>query len=184
MMHPQYFTRRLQLRTLDETEAEAVLDFHSRNRDFLQQWEPLRDQEYYSLAIHQAMLRDDTDRRVRGVELRLWLFEKENPAYVIGCVSLNNIIRGAFLSCHLGYKLDAEKTSRGYMTEALRQVVAIAFEELGLHRLEANIMPCNTASMKVVEKLGFRNEGLALQYLKINGRWEDHIHMVLLNDNL
>ncbi len=58
------------------------------------------------------------------------------------------------------------------------------FDEEGLHRIEANIMPKNSASMKVVKKLGFYDEGLAYQYLKINGTWEDHIHMVLLNPNV
>jgi [ribosomal protein S5]-alanine N-acetyltransferase len=58
------------------------------------------------------------------------------------------------------------------------------FQELGLHRIEANIMPKNKRSLRVVEKLGFYNEGLAYKYLKINGKWEDHIHMVLLNDKV
>jgi ribosomal-protein-alanine N-acetyltransferase len=82
----------------------------------------------------------------------------------------------------LGYKLDADEINKGYMTEALRKGIDIAFNEVGLHRIEANIMPKNKRSLRTVEKLGFYNEGLAYKYLKINGKWEDHIHMVLLNE--
>ena len=70
------------------------------------------------------------------------------------------------------------------MTEAIEAVVDYAFRELRLHRIEANIMPRNAASLAVVRKLGFHEEGLALRYLKINGKWEDHLHMVRLNEDM
>jgi len=70
------------------------------------------------------------------------------------------------------------------MTEAIQKGIEIMFNEFGLHRIEANIMPGNKPSLRVVEKLGFYNEGLAYKYLKINGKWEDHIHMVLLNESV
>jgi [ribosomal protein S5]-alanine N-acetyltransferase len=91
---------------------------------------------------------------------------------------------GAFLSCHLGYKLDKDEINKGYITEAIQKGIEVMFNEFGLHRIEANIMPKNKRSLRVVEKLGFYNEGLAYKYLKINDKWEDHIHMVLLNDNV
>jgi ribosomal-protein-alanine N-acetyltransferase len=82
----------------------------------------------------------------------------------------------------MGYKLDKDELNKGYITEALRKGIDIMFNEYGLHRIEANIMPKNSRSLRVAEKLGFYNEGLALKYLKISGRWEDHIHMVLRNE--
>ena len=88
------------------------------------------------------------------------------------------------MSCHLGYKLDKDFINRGYMTEAAREGIEIIFNEYGLHRVEANIMPKNPRSVRVVQKLGFYNEGLARKYLKINGKWEDHVHWVLLNDRV
>lgn len=96
----------------------------------------------------------------------------------MGLVGLNNLVRGAFQSCFLGYKLDGGLLRRGYMTEAVEEAVRIAFTVLGLHRIEANIMPRNTASLGVARKAGFQEEGLAVRYLRINGVWEDHIHMV------
>jgi [ribosomal protein S5]-alanine N-acetyltransferase len=70
------------------------------------------------------------------------------------------------------------------MTEAVRKGIDIMFNDYKLHRIEANVIPRNARSLKVVRKLGFREEGLAKDYLKINGIWEDHIHMVLLNENM
>ena len=99
-------------------------------------------------------------------------------------MALSNIVRGAFQSCHLGYRLDGTEQRKGYMTEAVKELTAYAFQNLNLHRIEANIMPHNMASLKVTEKLGFYHEGLAKQYLRINGRWEDHIHTVLLNEEM
>ncbi len=68
------------------------------------------------------------------------------------------------------------------MTEAIVKMVAIAFEKLSLHRIEANIIPRNTRSIRTVEKAGFEYEGISKKYLKINGVWEDHVHMVILNE--
>jgi ribosomal-protein-alanine N-acetyltransferase len=69
-------------------------------------------------------------------------------------------------------------------TEAIKKGIDLVFNDYGLHRIEANVMPKNVRSLRVTEKLGFYNEGIAHKYLKINGIWEDHVHMVLLNDNV
>jgi len=115
--------------------------------------------------------------------VKLWIFKRQDSR-VIGSVGFNNIVRGSFLSCFLGYRLDQDELNLGYVTEAIQKGINIVFDEYGLHRIEANIMPKNKRSLRVVEKLGFQHEGLARQYLKINGVWEDHIHMVLLNDQI
>jgi ribosomal-protein-alanine N-acetyltransferase len=120
----------------------------------------------------------------KGSSFRLWVFKKGDNSRIIGSVGFNNIVRGAFLSCHLGYKSDKDETNNGYITEAIRHGIKIMFDEFGLHRIEANIMPKNKASLRTVEKLGFINEGISRKYLKINGVWEDHIHMVLFNESV
>ena len=81
--------------------------------------------------------------------------------------------------------MHGDHAGHGYITEALRALVFdIAFGPLGLHRVEANVMPRNNRSIRVLEKLGFVQEGLARDYLRINGRWENHIHYVTLNREL
>ncbi|NBD25994.1 GNAT family N-acetyltransferase [Paenibacillus glycinis] len=175
-------TKRLILRVIDESCTERVLDFVKRNREALAEWEPDRDDDYYTPETQRNLIRQETVSMEYGHSVRFWLTAAEDPdGDIIGTVSLSNIVRGAFQSCHLGYRMDAGQHNKGYMTEALSHVVAFAFEELNLHRIEANIMPRNAPSLKVVERLGFRHEGLAPEYLRIRGKWEDHIHMVLLN---
>ena len=100
---------------------------------------------------------------------------------MIGMIGINGVARGPFQSAFLGYKLDGAYLNRGFMTAAVGEAVRYAFDELNLHRLEANVMPRNKASLRVLEKNGFTNEGTASEYLNINGVWEDHIHMVKLN---
>ena len=91
-----------------------------------------------------------------------------------GAAQLSGISGAPFANAHLGYFVSEAHNGRGYATEAVRQAVEHAFAELGLHRVQAAVMPRNTASIRVLEKAGFREEGLALRYLKIAGVWEDH----------
>lgn len=183
-MQTVYETGRLILGVLDESDAECVLDFYERNRVHLAEWESTKDTDFYSLSYQKKQLADDFLVIQGNRALRLWLFKKTDRNKIIGSVVFNNIVRGAFLSCHLGYKLDKDELNTGYITEAIRKGIDIMFNEYGLHRIEANIMPKNIRSLRVVEKLGFTYEGTAPKYLKINDKWEDHIHMVLLNDQM
>lgn len=180
-MQITYETERLILRTSDISLTDMVLDYHVRNQEFLKEWEPIRSEEFYSRNYQQEELMGDSGN---NNALRLWISKKENPEKIIGSIGFTGIIRGAFQSCYLGYKLDEKEINKGYMTEALQQGIQIIWKDFGLHRIEANIMPRNKRSIKVTEKLGFSNEGLSPRYLNINGVWEDHIHMVLLNDTI
>lgn len=185
-MDIMYETDRLILKVLDETNAGQVLDYYIRNRDFLEEWELKRTDEFYTIEAQAAQLKSDFKDFEEKRALRLWIFKKDDKAdiKVIGVIAFNNIVWGAFLSCFLGYKLDKADLNNGYITEALKKGIEIIFNKYKLHRIEANIMPKNARSLRVAEKLGFYNEGLAYRYLRINGKWEDHIHMVLLNDEL
>ncbi|MBB6672803.1 GNAT family N-acetyltransferase [Cohnella nanjingensis] len=183
-MSIEIITPRMALRVIDEGQADQALAYFVRNRDYLEEWEPVRPPEYYTLEHQAHLLLHDQMAMATGQLFRVWMYSLSEPDRIIGSIALSNIVRGAFLSCHLGYRLDAEAHSQGYMTEGLRAVIDYAFGTLKLHRIEANIMPKNKGSLRVVQKLGFYDEGLARQYLKINGQWEDHIHMVLLNDQV
>lgn len=89
-------------------------------------------------------------------------------------MTLANIVRGAWQNCTIGYFVDEGRGGRGYATEAVRLAVRYAFEHATLHRVQAAVMPRNARSIRVVEKAGFRYEGTAARYLRINGTWEDH----------
>ncbi|QAY65691.1 GNAT family N-acetyltransferase [Paenibacillus protaetiae] len=179
-------TERLILKMIDESYAGRVLDFLQRNSSNLQQWEPLRADEYYTVEFQQDLIRTSMSKIQSGELFRVWLFRKEDEAEqtIIGCITLEQIERGCFLSCRLGYKLDVEERNKGYMTEALQVVIRYAFDGMDLHRIEATIMPANMPSLRVVQKLGFHHEGVSRNYLKINGQWEDHTRWALLNERM
>lgn len=180
----EYQTERLALQVFRKSDGEKVLDYYQRNRDFLEEWDPHRPFGFYTLNYQEQMLEKEYKLYEEKSMIKLWISPKEDLSKTIGFVVFNNIIRGCFLSCHLGYKLDKDYINHGYVTEAVKKGIDIMFGEYGLHRIEANIMPKNKRSIRVVEKLGFYHEGLALKYLNIHGQWEDHIHYVLLNDKL
>lgn len=94
---------------------------------------------------------------------------------LVGRVALTEVVRGAFQNAYLGYWIDHRFVEKGVATEAVGSVVSFGFETLGLHRIQAAVMPKNVPSRRVLEKLGFREEGLARRYLAIAGEWEDHI---------
>ncbi len=185
-MNREYHTERLTLRILEPEEARGVALFYKENKMFLSKWEDIKPEAYYTEAHQRQVLVLEEKAWLRGDMVRFWIYEKHvgKGAIPIGTVTLNNILRGAFQSCFLGYKLAQSATRQGFMLEALNRVIDIAFNDLRLHRLEANIMPSNKPSLALVEKLGFHQEGLAKRLLKINGVWEDHYHMVLLNEAL
>jgi [ribosomal protein S5]-alanine N-acetyltransferase len=98
---------------------------------------------------------------------------------IIGYMNISQIVRGPFQSAFLGYGAVAAYAGQGYMSEGLELVLARAFTELRLHRLEANIQPANAASIELVKRAGFVREGFAERYLKISGRWRDHEHWAI-----
>ncbi len=160
--------------------AAALLDYQIRNKEFLTPFVAKRGENFYSVEFQEQSIEKNIHNWSINTGYCYYIFEnKENK--IIGTINLSNIIRGVFQSCFLGYSLDKDYINKGYMSFAVKKVVDFAFKELKLHRIEANVMPRNIASKKVLEKNNFYEEGLAKKYLLINGKWEDHIHMVILN---
>ena len=161
--------------------AGPVTAYLQRSWDFLKAFEPPREEAYFTREYQQVLLEEEARAREAGTGFRFYIQPVGEPQTVIGSIGLNNVVWGAFRSAFLGYKLEEPRQGRGYMTMAVDMVVRHAFEDLGLHRIEANVMPRNKASLRVLEKNAFVNEGFSPYYLNINGVWEDHIHMVRIN---
>lgn len=178
-------TDRLSLRTLGPANAAHVADYLRRNREHFRNAGPLVTEDYFTESYQRARLQREVELMGEGTFFRLWMFLRDASPSMgpIGDISLSQIFRGIMLSCYIGYKIDKGHTGRGYMTEAVGRVVQFAFDDLCLHRLEANIMPSNTASQRVVERLGFVKEGFSRRYLRINGVWEDHLRYARVRED-
>ncbi len=176
----QIETARLLLQSPHIDLLPMLLDYHQRNRAHFAHWSPVVDEadmeNYYTRQITRYQKHSE-----EGTALALFLFGKNNPQKIIGDINLSNVVRGVFQSCNMGYRLDEHAQGKGYMREALQRTVQYAFDEMKLHRIEANIMPHNVRSIKLITAVGFEEEGLAKKYLKINGKWQDHFHYVMLN---
>lgn len=121
--------------------------------------------------------------RLQRTEEAGYLIRRHGGNEICGVVNLNIITYDALCSAYLSYYAAQQYAARGYMKEGLQQVIALAFDELGLHRLEANIQPGNENSIRLAESLGFECEGYSPRFLKINGKWCDHERWALLADH-
>jgi len=162
------------LRTPQMTDFAAWSALREASRDFLTPWEPTWPGDDLShAAFRQRMRRYAEDQRTDQA-YPFFLFSKEDNVLVGGLV-LASIRRGVAQAGSLGYWVGARYARRGYMSAALRALIPAAFDVLRLHRLEAACIPTNTASIRLLEKVGFQREGYAREYLCINGTWQDHL---------
>ncbi len=180
MIRNQY----IQLIPADLSLAEQLVDYYKRNKDFLAAFEPVRNESFFSLEYQQKVLAQEMRAFEERTAFRFYITPIDKSSKIIGVIGLNNVIWGAFCSAFLGYKLDKDFVNKGYMSMAIKLLTEYAFKELGLHRIEANVMPKNKTSLRVLEKNQFINEGCSKYYLNINGIWEDHIHMVKINHDM
>jgi [ribosomal protein S5]-alanine N-acetyltransferase len=102
---------------------------------------------------------------------------------IVGSINLSQIFRGGFQNAYLGYHVGAPYARQGCMTEAHQLMLRYAFENLKLHRLEANIRPANVASIALVMRAGFVREGFSRRYLKVCGRWRDHERWAIIAED-
>ena len=160
------------VRPLDAGDAAALLELRLANRDHFQIAEPRQPPSWFTLETQR-------DRLAGSDGLMLGVFDGDDLA---GYVRLSNIVLGAFRNAYLGYATDAGRAGRGLGTLLVRHAVQLAWER-GLHRVQAAVRTDNPASMRVLEKVGFRREGLALNYLNLDGAWRDHVlHAITVED--
>jgi ribosomal-protein-alanine N-acetyltransferase len=170
-------TDRLVLRPPRPTDVPAIRHHMRENAEHLRPWSPapLPGVDPTSLtAVSRSVLQRRREWK-RGEAFALFLALREREDVVVGRIGLGGVLRGVFQNAYLGYWIDRELQGRGLMTEAVHAATTFALEALGLHRVQAAVMPRNAASLRVLDKVGYRREGLALKYLCIAGAWEDHV---------
>ena len=155
-------------------DASALTRLLEENRDFLAPWEPVRDEEYFTLAGQRKTIERALERHAQGAAFPCVILAPDETQ-VVGRINLNTIVRGPFQSASVGYLVAEKFNGQGLATAAVADIKRRAFGELGLHRLEAGTLTNNHGSQKVLERNGFERFGLAPRYLKIAGEWQDHI---------
>lgn len=169
-----YETPRLLLKVLKEDAADSVLEFYMRNKKIFEQYEIDRVDNFYTGAHQAALLCCEYNLMARHQSARFWVFEKERPERIIGTFSFHNVRYSAYQDCELGYKFDHEIWGKGYAKESIQEGIRFMFEEMGMHRIEAMVMPENERSRNLLHTLGFTLEGVKRQNVKLHGTWCDH----------
>lgn len=174
-------TPRLILQALAASDTGRLLTYELRNRARFAPHGPRREDADFTPEACAARIAAQLREVERGGACRWLLLRRDGAADIVGHATLSNLQRGVRHAAFLGYGVDREHAGQGLASEALGAVVAHAFGPLNLHRLEAAHRPDNFASARVLAKLGFTREGLARDYLYLDGRWQDQVLNALCN---
>ena len=162
----------MSIRVVRPEDAEVLATLVLRNRESLAPWEPLRPGSFFTLAGQRHALEAALHVHATGGSYAGLILVDGEPA---GRINLQNIVHGAAQHTDLGYWVDVEHQGRGVATTAVALVLAVAFDELGLHRVQAGTLLHNHASRRVLAKNGFSEIGVAERAIHIAGRWQDHL---------
>jgi ribosomal-protein-alanine N-acetyltransferase len=175
---PELTGRRVRLRPLAVNDFEAWREVRIRARDWLVKWEPRPLPGQPDATVDRRVFAARCGARERERQLGngygFGIFAEPRMERFVGEINLSSVQRGPYQNAYVGYWIDEAAAGNSYTPEAFVVLCRFAFEELALHRLQASIIPRNGPSNRVAQKLGLRNEGIALRYLEINGVWEDH----------
>ena len=165
---------RVVLARVRRADAEELIALNRESVDYHEPWETaFKDQAAFDRWF---------ERSLTGAHVLLIARERATND-VVGVINLNDIVTGALRGAYCGYWGYPRTGRRGLMTEALREAVRFGFEELGLHRIEANVQPDNARSIALARRVGFTKEGFSPRYLFLSGAWRDHERWAILADD-
>ena len=167
-------TERMVLRPPAHADFRAWSELRRQSAEFLQPWEPSWSADHLTRKGFVNRVYWANRSISQGTAVPLFL-ERRDDKRVLGAITLDNIRRGPSQAGTIGYWIGAEFARQGYMQEALTAMVHYAFEVLGLSRIESACLPENAASRGLLERCGYKYEGVAQSYLQINGRWRNHV---------
>lgn len=171
---PRINTQRLILRLPEHRDYRAWAALRHDSAAFLTPWEPVWSDDHLTRSAFTARVRWAARAQAQGSALPLFLIRKDDDA-LLGAITLDHIRRGPSQTGTIGYWIGQVHARQGFMREAIEGVVRHAFTTLDLSRIEAACLPENAASRAVLERSGFKYEGVAQSYLQINGRWRNHV---------
>lgn len=179
---PVLFGDGVTLRVPQMSDFRDWADLRQRSRDFLVPWEPTWPQDDLTKSAFRRRIRRYQSDMRDDRAYPFFAFRNADDA-LVGGLTLSNVRRGVAQACSLGYWVGAPFARQGHMTAAIATIIPFVFDQLGIHRLEAACLPSNEASIRLLRKSGFSEEGYARRYLKINGLWQDHVLFALLSDD-
>lgn len=179
-MRLHFESERLILRSLDSDYAEAVTLFYKRNIELLKKWEPNITDSFLVPSFNRKVLDHEYSNAYKSKSIRYWFSHKEAPDFLLGSVNFQNIIKGPFQSCQVGYKIDKEFGGVGLAREAVDAAIQCVRKDEHIRRFEAMIDVTNVASIGLVEYLGFQNEGVCKDYVFIENSWKDCYRFALI----
>ncbi|MBM3640326.1 MAG: GNAT family N-acetyltransferase [Alphaproteobacteria bacterium] len=169
----------LYLRPSEMRDYVEWAELREKSRSFLTPWEPLWPIDDLTRASFRYRVRRHAEEMARDEAYSFFIFREEDDA-LMGGLSFGHVRRGVSQAATLGYWMGEAYAGKGYMTRAVRAACAYAFEKRGFHRIEAACLPTNEPSKRLLERVGFKQEGYARSYLNINGQWRDHLLYALL----
>ncbi|OAN18281.1 ribosomal-protein-alanine acetyltransferase [Photobacterium jeanii] len=172
----------LKIRLIASKDAERITAYYQKNRAYLQPWEPLREEHFYTLAGWEKRLIQLTELQKHHLAY-YFVVQQQGSDEICGVVNFSNLVKHPFHACHVGYSLGEAFQGQGIMRRAVDATVQWIFEDRNFHRVMAAYMPRNERSEKVLQSVGFEREGYAKDYLLINGHWEDHVLTSKRNPN-
>lgn len=167
------------MRVLTPEDAKELTEYYIRNKEHLASFEPAREKEFYTVESQKSILNDNYTQFLNGTAIDFGIFKEEK---IIGKLRISSILYGIVKSGILGYSIDKLEQGKGIMTSAVKLVTEYAFNELGMHRIEASVLVDNEKSKSVLHKCGFKELGLNEKYLFIDGVWRDHITFFKINN--
>jgi [ribosomal protein S5]-alanine N-acetyltransferase len=172
---------RVVIRTLQVEDARNLVKLIKNNKVFWADTEPKRKDSYYTVEVQRELIKQSLASMQNGTGYAFGIFSKKN-GHLIGDISLYEVRKSPFQSGIVGYSIDKREVGKGYATDSLMLALSFAFEQIGLHRVVAGVMPRNHASIRVLEKAGFQKEGLLRENVCINGVWENHYQYSILRN--
>jgi ribosomal-protein-alanine N-acetyltransferase len=169
----------LYLRASEMRDYMEWAELREKSRSFLTPWEPLWPIDDLTRASFRYRVRRHAEEMARDEAYSFFIFREEDDA-LMGGLSFGHVRRGVSQAATLGYWMGEPYAGKGHMTRAARAACAYAFEKRGFHRIEAACLPTNDPSKRLLERVGFKQEGYARSYLNINGQWRDHLLYALL----
>lgn len=168
----------IDIKALTPQDAQDVLNYYIKNKEYLRKFEPTREKNFYTLDVQKRTLIESYTEFLNGRSVNFGIYKNSK---FIGKIQISNIVIGVFKSAFIGYSIDEDEQGKGYMKESVKLALQYGFNEIGLHRIEASTLVDNIKSQSVLKSSGFKELGLNKNYLFIDGKWRDHLTFYKVN---